>query len=281
MKGTFWSGCILVGGLLTVGCEKKAENPPADSGGADSGQASGTAKSAGTAPANVGNVPAAPTRTVPPSPTSARAAQEKPPLIPDRVPVSPDDPQGGEWHLNDALKGLEGTGVVTATIDTSKGKLKCALWPHKAPLTVANFVGLARGIRPWKDPDTGKWVKRPAYNGSVFHRIIKGFMIQGGDPTGTGRGEPGYVIPDEMHEDSSHDKVGLLCMANRGKNTNGMQFFILDAPSKRLDSYGTYTVFGECKPASVIHKIAGGKVKGDRAVDPAVIKSVTISRAEQ
>jgi cyclophilin family peptidyl-prolyl cis-trans isomerase len=103
-----------------------------------------------------------------------------------------------------------------ATIETDLGSLECKMFADKAPITVANFVGLARGLRPWKNGD-GKWVKTPAYEGTVFHRIIKGFMIQGGDTAKkAGRGEAGYVIPDEIWEDANHDRAGLLCMANRG-----------------------------------------------------------------
>jgi peptidyl-prolyl cis-trans isomerase A (cyclophilin A) len=140
---------------------------------------------------------------------------------------------------------------------------------------VANFVGLARGLRPFKDP-TGKWVKKPAYDGTVFHRIIKGFMIQGGDAEGTGKGEPGYVIPDEIWEGARHDGRGYLCMANRGPNTNGQQFFITDGAAPHLD--GGYTIFGKCQPDAVIEKLASSEVFGDRASDPPKIEKILISR---
>jgi peptidyl-prolyl cis-trans isomerase A (cyclophilin A) len=119
-------------------------------------------------------------------------------------------------------------------------------------------------------------VKQPAYDGTVFHRIVKGFMIQGGDPEGSGKGEPGYVIPDEIWEGAKHDRRGVLCMANRGRNTNGMQFFIMDGKAKHLD--GGYTIFGECTPDSVIEKLAAWDVVGDRAVNPPKIEKVTIER---
>jgi peptidyl-prolyl cis-trans isomerase A (cyclophilin A) len=191
------------------------------------------------------------------------------------VPVSPDDPLGGKFTLDDATKGLAGKGKLVADIQTSGGKLECELYDDKAPITVANFIGLARGLRPFKAPD-GKWVKRPGYDGTTFHRIIKGFMIQGGDPAGTGAGEPGYVIPDEVWEGARHDHRGLLCMANRGPNTNGMQFFIMDGSAPHLDR--GYTIFGECKPDSVIEKLASNPVQGDRAVEPPKITKVTIRR---
>jgi peptidyl-prolyl cis-trans isomerase A (cyclophilin A) len=191
------------------------------------------------------------------------------------VPISPDDPLGGKFTLEDATKGLTGKGKLLVEIQTSEGKLECELYEDKAPITVANFVGLARGLRPFKQPD-GKWVKRPGYDGTTFHRIIKGFMIQGGDPAGSGAGEPGYVIPDEVWEGARHDRRGLLCMANRGPNTNGMQFFITDAAAPHLDR--SYTIFGECKPDTVIEKLASSPVRGDRAVEPPKITKVSIRR---
>lgn len=191
------------------------------------------------------------------------------------VQVSPDDPLKGKFTLEEATKGLTGTGKLIATIETDQGKLECELYEDKAPITVANFVGLARGLRPFKDP-SGDWVKKPAYDGTVFHRIVKGFMIQGGDAKGTGSGNPGYVIPDEIWEDAYHDQRGLLCMANRGPNTNGMQFFIMDGAAPHLD--GKYTIFGKCGPDSVIEAIASSEVVGDRAANPPKMKRVTVER---
>lgn len=197
--------------------------------------------------------------------------------------ISPDDPAKGNFTMADATKGLDGAGKLVATIDTSMGKLTCDLYEDKAPITVANFVGLARGVRPFKKD--GKWVTEPGYNGTTFHRVIKGFMIQGGDPAGTGAGEPGYVIPDEMWPGAKHDQRGLLCMANRGPNTNGMQFFITDAAAPHLDR--SYTIFGKCGPDETIEKLAtvetprstgrpGGR--GDQPFEPPQIKSVQIAR---
>src|SRR4051794_30253480 len=195
-------------------------------------------------------------QSAPPEPTAAKeepkaletASAEARPVAaariarpaPGQVQPAPDDPLKGVFTLEDATKGLAGSGPISATIDTDIGKLECKLYDDKAPVTVANFVGLARGIRPWKDP-SGEWVKKAAYDGTVFHRIIKGFMIQGGDARGTGAGEPGYVIQDEVWPGAKHDRAGLLCMANRGKNTNGAQFFITDAAAAHLD--GGYTIF--------------------------------------
>jgi peptidyl-prolyl cis-trans isomerase A (cyclophilin A) len=192
------------------------------------------------------------------------------------VVAAPGDPVKGKFGIEDALKGLTGSGKqLFADLDTSAGTLQCELWPDKAPLTVANFVGLARGVRPWKDKD--KWVKKPLYDGLVFHRVVKGFMIQGGDPNRDGSGGPGYEIPDEIWEDAHHDQRGLLCMANRGPNTNGSQFFIMDGTAPHLD--GGYTIFGKCGPEDVIEKLSSAPTVGDRAVDPPTIKKVTVRKA--
>ena len=189
------------------------------------------------------------------------------------------DPLNGNYSLADATKDLKGNGPIVAKIETSKGTLQCKLFDDKAPVTVANFIGLATGKRPWKDPKSGEWVTKPAYDGTTFHRIIKGFMIQGGDPKGNGSGEPGYVIKDEIWPGAKHDKAGLLCMANRGPNTNGAQFFITDAAAPHLDS--GYTIFGECAPVEVVHDIASVPVDGERPSQTVTIKSVTISRDEK
>jgi peptidyl-prolyl cis-trans isomerase A (cyclophilin A) len=181
----------------------------------------------------------------------------------------------GVFTLADATKGLSGKGALVAEIKTDLGTLTCNLFDDKAPITVANFVGLSRGLRPFKNPG-GEWVKKPAYDGTTFHRVIKGFMIQGGDPAGTGAGEPGYVIPDEIWEGATHDHRGELCMANRGKNTNGMQFFITDGGPRHLD--GGYTIFGQCGPDDLIDKLASVEVRGDRSVKPTKIEKVTIRR---
>jgi peptidyl-prolyl cis-trans isomerase A (cyclophilin A) len=204
-------------------------------------------------------------------------AEPTPPPAPPAEAAAPSngDPLNGKFTLDDATAGLAGKGALSAQIDTELGKLDCELYSDKAPITVANFVGLARGLRPFKAPD-GKWTKKPAYDGTTFHRVIKGFMIQGGDPSGTGAGEPGYVIPDEIWPGATHDKRGLLCMANRGPNTNGQQFFIMDAAALHLD-HG-YTIFGMCGPDAVIEKLASVEVQVDHSVKPTKIKKITVSR---
>lgn len=182
----------------------------------------------------------------------------------------------GPIDLKTATNGIAGTGALVADLETDKGKITCKLFDDKAPKAVANFVGLARGLQPFQDPATGKWIRRAAYDGVVFHRIIKGFMIQGGDPTGSGTGDPGYVFSDEVWPGAKHDKPGLLCMANKGPNTNGMQFFITDGAAAWLD--GGYTIFGECSPVDTVHAIANVPVAGEKPLSKPVISKVTIRR---
>ena len=130
-----------------------------------------------------------------------------------------------------------------ATLRTSKGDIRVRLFPDTAPKTVENFVGLATGERPWRDPRTGAEQRRPLYDGTVFHRVIPQFMVQGGDPLGTGRGGPGYSFEDEVGGPHRFDRPGYLAMANAGPNTNGSQFFITQVPTPWLD--GKHTIFGE------------------------------------
>ncbi|MEM7679097.1 MAG: peptidylprolyl isomerase, partial [Myxococcota bacterium] len=143
--------------------------------------------------------------------------------------------------LGDALKGIEGRGPLKAKLTTDAGFMEIRLHEEKAPRAVANFVALARGLRPAKDAKTGAWVKRPFYDGLLFHRVIPGFMIQTGCPRGDGRGGPGYVFDDEFSEDLKHDGAGVVAMVNAGPDTNGSQFYITDAPAPHLD--GRNTIF--------------------------------------
>jgi peptidyl-prolyl cis-trans isomerase A (cyclophilin A) len=220
-----------------------------------------------------------------PAPKEVAPAVSKAPQAqaPQAIAPSKDtdaDPLQGNFKLADATKDLKGTGAIVAKIETSSGTLQCKLLDDKAPITVANFIGLATGKRSWKDPNSGQWINKPAYDGTTFHRVIKGFMIQGGDARGNGTGEPGYVIKDELWEGAKHDRAGLLCMANRGPNTNGAQFFITDAAAAHLDT--SYTIFGECAPVDVVHAIANVPVgPSDRPQTPVTIKSVTITRDEK
>jgi peptidyl-prolyl cis-trans isomerase A (cyclophilin A) len=142
-----------------------------------------------------------------------------------------------------------------ATFKTSMGDIVVKLLPGKAPKTVENFVGLAEGTREWTDPRSGQKVKTPLYDGTVFHRVIPQFMIQGGDPLGTGTGGPGYKFADEIGPDNRFDKPGKLAMANAGPGTNGSQFFITEVPTPHLDR--GHTIFGETvKGQDLVAKIA-------------------------
>ncbi len=167
-----------------------------------------------------------------------------------------------------------------AHFDTTEGRFTARLFEQEAPRTVANFAGLAEGSKEFKDPASGKMVKRPFYNGIVFHRVIDGFMIQGGDPLGQGYGGPGYNFADEFHASVRHTREGLLSMANAGPNTNGSQFFITLAPTPHLDN--RHSIFGEIvEGMDVVKKI--GKVptdRNDRPVKPVVMNTVTIERVK-
>src|ERR1044071_1616122 len=164
-----------------------------------------------------------------------------------------------------------------AHFTTSEGNFSARLFDAETPKTVANFTGLADGSKEWTDPRTGRAVKQPYFNGTMFHRVIEGFMIQGGDPLGQGTGGPGYTFADEFHPKLRHSKAGILSMANRGPNTNGGQFFITLAATPWLDD--KHSVFGGVvEGRDVVQKIGGTVTskRGDRPVKPITIQSVTI-----
>jgi peptidyl-prolyl cis-trans isomerase A (cyclophilin A) len=169
----------------------------------------------------------------------------------------------------------------TAIIDTTAGKLTCTLFPNKAPVGVANFVGLAKGTKEWTNPATGRNMKgTPLYNGTIFHRVIPEFMIQGGDPLGKGTGDPGYRFKNETSPDLTFDRPGRLAYANAGPDTNGSQFFITEVPYSSLN--GGYTIFGQCDAASVelVKKIARmPRDANDRPDSPVRINKIAILRA--
>jgi len=175
-------------------------------------------------------------------------------------------------------KGMKGKGVFKATIETSLGTLRCELLADKAPATVANFIGLATGKKPWTDPKTSNIVRgKPFYDGLTFHRVIPQFMIQGGDPAGTGMGGPGYKFGDEISRDVRHEP-GTLSMANAGPGTNGSQFFVTEVTAQHLD--GKHTIFGKCAELEVVMSIGAAPRDGrDRPAPPIVIKRVKIDRA--
>jgi peptidyl-prolyl cis-trans isomerase A (cyclophilin A) len=165
----------------------------------------------------------------------------------------------------------------SATFFTTAGTFKAALMPDHAPTTVANFVDLATGAREWRDPRDGRSKRDPLYNGTVFHRVIRGFMIQGGDPEGTGRGGPGYRFEDEVPPDGPRfDRPGLLAMANAGPNTNGSQFFVTVAPTAHLT--GRHTIFGEVTDGMhVVESIAGAPTDAsDRPIEDIVLERVEV-----
>jgi len=164
-----------------------------------------------------------------------------------------------------------------AILDTTLGQITVELFPKEAPITVKNFIELAKGEKEWKDPATGELVKRPLYNGTVFHRVIPEFMIQGGDPRGNGMGGPGYKFGDEFADNLKFDRVGRLAMANAGPGTNGSQFFITVAKTPWLNNH--HTIFGQVvKGQDVADAISNAPRGGsDKPNEPIVLKSVTIS----
>jgi peptidyl-prolyl cis-trans isomerase A (cyclophilin A) len=165
-----------------------------------------------------------------------------------------------------------------ARFDTTEGTFTIRLFDKEAPKTVANFVGLVEGSKEWKDPASGAKKKQPYYDGVIFHRVINGFMIQGGDPLGVGTGGPGYTFADEFHPSLRHDRAGILSMANSGPNTNGSQFFITLGPTPHLDR--RHSVFGEVVEGLDVVRRIGAVPTGrqDRPVKPVVMNKVTIER---
>lgn len=193
------------------------------------------------------------------------------------------DPEADGYALDRALKGLSGEGKLWAQLRTSKGEMHCELWEGMTPVTVANFVGLARGLRPFKEPlPDGKWKLGKYYDNTQFHRVIPEFMIQGGDPTASGSGGPGYVIPDEIISSIRFDRAGLLAMANRGPGTGSAQFFVTLGPTPHLN--GAHTIFGRCTPQSAVVAAEIAAVQrdaSDRPATPVRLEAVEIYRAPE
>jgi len=201
---------------------------------------------------------------------------------------SPDPAPGADVRaptaadLAEYTKDLPGKGTkLMAKIETSQGTLNCELYGDKAPATVANFVGLATGKKPWMNPKTGNVERgKPYFDGLTFHRVIPDFMIQGGDPLGVGTGGPGYNFNDEIWQ-GAHVAPGVLAMANagvrNGEGTNGSQFFVMEGERPDLDS--KHTVFGKCAELAIVKKIARVKTgENDKPVEPVTINKVTISK---
>jgi peptidyl-prolyl cis-trans isomerase A (cyclophilin A) len=250
---------------LVVGCKQKPKDDSAASPDKPSGSATGMSKPAGEdmKPEPVGKDP---------SKGSAAAATPAAPAGGGdtvRPPTAAD--------LAEYTKDVSGNGPLTATIDTSLGAFHCELFPDKAPMTVANFVGLATGKKAWKDPRSGATqTGKPFFDGLIFHRVIPGFMIQGGDPLGQGVGGPGYQFDDEVNNGLTM-KPGTLAMANAGPGTNGSQFFITEGAPVHLND--RHTIFGQCKEVDLVKKIEGvPRGASDRPETPVTITKVTIAR---
>jgi peptidyl-prolyl cis-trans isomerase A (cyclophilin A) len=165
---------------------------------------------------------------------------------------------------------------LTATLHTNRGDIEIELYDDRVPQTVDNFVGLATGEKTWQDPDTGDDVHEPLYDDIPFHRVIEDFMIQTGDPTGTGRGGPGYTFSDEFHDELRHDEAGTVSMANRGPDTNGSQFFITLAEQPHLDD--KHAVFGNVIDGmDVVREIGSLPTdQNDRPEEDVLLESVTV-----
>ncbi|WP_140860985.1 peptidylprolyl isomerase [Myxococcus xanthus] len=210
-----------------------------------------------------GTPPSATTPTKPTAPSAAEAPAAAP----------PSEAASGEW-----TKKVQAGQDVYATLETNQGAIVVRLFSKDAPKTVANFVGLATGEKAWTDPKTGQRVEgKPLYDGVIFHRVIPGFMIQGGDPTGTGRGDPGYRFEDEFQSGRTFDKKGLLAMANAGPGTNGSQFFITTSTPDYLNN--RHTIFGEVVSGyDVVEKISNvQRDPRDKPLEPVVIQKIAMS----
>ncbi|MCA9717230.1 MAG: peptidylprolyl isomerase [Myxococcales bacterium] len=198
--------------------------------------------------------------------------------------IAQGDPSGAGFTLKDAFAGDEAladpsNGALQAVIHTTMGDIRCDLYEDKVPGTIANFVGLSRGTRPWYDKMEDKWITdQPYYKDVPFHRVIKDFMVQTGDRSGTGRGGPGYIIVDEFDKTLRHTGPGILSMANRGPNTGSSQFFITVKKTPHLDK--KHAVFGKCKDPKVAVELSEVRVQGSRPIEKVVIKSVSIERVK-
>jgi peptidyl-prolyl cis-trans isomerase A (cyclophilin A) len=185
----------------------------------------------------------------------------------------------GRWRISEPTGRNHPVADETfATFHTTKGDIEVRLFPNHAPKTVANFVELAEGGKEWKDPRSGGKTTAKLYDGTIFHRVIEGFMIQGGDPLGSGRGGPGYQFTDEFHPELVFNRPYLLAMANAGPNTNGSQFFITVAATPHLNR--KHTIFGEVtKGSDVVDAIATAPAgAGDKPRTDIVINSITVER---
>ncbi len=208
--------------------------------------------------------------------TATSPASGTPAQAPAARPSTADLPDGPETS-SQVHAPVTPTGP-TALIDTTMGRLTCKLYDKQAPVTIANFIGLAQGTKDWVDPRTLKKVHgQPFYNGTTFHRVIPNFMIQGGDRAGDGTGDPGYFFQDEIDPALKFDIPGRLAMANSGPATNGSQFFITEAPVEELN--GKHTIFGQCDAQTISRVKAIARVERnatDKPITAVVINKVTI-----
>jgi peptidyl-prolyl cis-trans isomerase A (cyclophilin A) len=196
--------------------------------------------------------------------TNTQAPATKPA---DEVPDAPQATAAALTHPNGP----------TVVMDTSMGRITCQFFQQQAPNAVANFIALAQGTKEWTDPATKKKSHKPYFDGTTFHRVIPGFMIQGGDPTGTGMGDPGYSFNDEFDPNLNFDRPGRLAMANSGPNTNGSQFFITEQGYESLNQH--YTLFGQCDDSSVEVVKTIARVQrdpNDKPLTPVVLTKMTI-----
>ena len=227
--------------------------------------------------------PSEPAATPAPAPAPAPAPPSETPAPPAEAPPSAEKPAAeAPADTSKPSASKYGPGIY-AHFTTTNGNFIVKFFDKDAPKTVANFVGLAEGKKPWTDPRTGRQIRRPYYRNVLFHRVIPNFMIQGGDPEGTGMGGPGYTFEDEISPNHKHNKAGIVSMANRGPNTNGGQFFITVAAYPSLD--GHYSIFGEVveglDKVVAISKVPTSGSRGDppnRPKTDVVINNVRIER---
>ena len=209
-------------------------------------------------------------------PAAAEPAGEAAPATAEPEAGEPVPPLGSET-TEEILAAFAGEGTLRATIVTSMGALNCELYDEQVPNTVANFVGLATGRKTYVDATTNEQRRSNYYDGLTFHRVIPRFMIQGGDPTGTGSGGPGYRFADEFHPQLRHDRGGLLSMANAGPNTNGSQFFVTEVPTPHLDN--RHSIFGACAEVDLVERMARVPTgPANRPLEPLVIEQIRITR---
>ncbi|HVJ21417.1 MAG TPA: peptidylprolyl isomerase [Polyangiaceae bacterium] len=249
--------------LVVAGCQERVGEPPP----------SASAISPSPAVSVTATATAGPS-VAPPTPVLPVSARTPLPAAPE---VASDDPLRGKFTLAQATAGLSGEGELYAVMRTSAGNLVCELWPDKAPNTVANFVGLARGLRPYKKG--GQWLKQPLYDGTEFYSVLRNFSIEGGSPGEKYNDSVGYFIPDETWQGAKHDQRGLLCMRAFTPNKSGSQFMILDGAATQLD--GSFTIFGKCGPESVLDAISTAPVEAARPKPAIKLRKLEIVRSKQ